>query len=100
MGMAKALVAPRVAALEEVLIHEKTALLVAATDVHDMAGAIVRLASNRGLRDSLGANARKAVEEKYNWDRNAAMTVEIAKKLIGDRKLGGQRDDHARRGGE
>ena len=100
MGMAKALVAPRVAALEEVLIHEKTALLVAATDVHDMASAIVRLASDRGLRDSLGANARKAVEEEYNWDRNAALTVEIAKKLIGDKKLVEQKGDHVRAGGE
>ncbi|MCX5800460.1 MAG: glycosyltransferase family 4 protein [Candidatus Eisenbacteria bacterium] len=83
MAMAKALVAPRVAALEEVLTHEKTALLVAAADVQDMARAIVRLASDRNLRDSLGANARRAVEEKYNWDRNAAATVEIAKGLIG-----------------
>jgi glycosyltransferase involved in cell wall biosynthesis len=100
MGMAKALVAPRVAALEEVLIHEKNALLVATADVHDMARAIVRLASDRGLRDCLGGNARKAVEEKYNWDRNAAMTVEIARKLIGDKKPVGRKGDHVRGGGE
>ena len=82
MGMAKPLIAPRVAALEEVLTHEKTALLVAAADTQEMASAIVRLASDRDLRSSLGSNARKAVEETYNWDRNAASTVEIAKKLI------------------
>ena len=86
MGMAKALVAPRVAALEEVLTDEETALLVATSDVHDMARAIVRLACDRNLRERLGANARRAVEEKYNWDRNAAMTLEIANRLSGERR--------------
>lgn len=82
MGMGKALVAPRVAALEEVLTDEETALLVTTADVHDMARAIVRLACDRTLREKLGENARKAVEEKYNWDRNAAVTLEIANRLI------------------
>jgi len=81
MGMAKALVAPRVAALEEVLVHEETALFAAAGNVQDMAGAILRLASDKALRGTLGTNARRAVEEKYNWDRNAAAVIEIAKKL-------------------
>ena len=81
MGMAKALVAPRVAALEEVLRQEETALLVEASDVEDMARAIVRLARDAGLRKRLGENARGAVEEKYNWDRNAGSTIEIVRNL-------------------
>jgi glycosyltransferase involved in cell wall biosynthesis len=96
--LAKALVAPRVAALEEVLTHQKTALLVAVGDVHAMAKAIVRLACDLDLRHRLGVNARRAVEETYNWDRNAAMTVEIARKLAWEKKLVSEKGDHVKRG--
>lgn len=81
MGMAKALVGPRVAALEEVLTDEQTALIVRVSDAAEMARAIVRLARDADLRRRLGANARRAVEEKYNWDHNAASTIEIVERL-------------------
>jgi glycosyltransferase involved in cell wall biosynthesis len=88
MAMAKALVAPRVAALEEVLEHEKTALLVAAGDVRGTADALVSLASNPELRTNLGKGARRAVEEKYNWDRNAEATLDIARRVMDARRRG------------
>jgi glycosyltransferase involved in cell wall biosynthesis len=86
MGMAKALVAPRVAALEEVLEHGKTALLVTPGDVKGIAEALLALAADVGLRESLGKNARNMVESTFNWDRNAAATVDIARNVIEGRR--------------
>jgi glycosyltransferase involved in cell wall biosynthesis len=84
MGMGKPLVAPAVAALKEVLEHDKTALLVETGNVEQIASALVRLASGPALRQTLGRNARTLVEQKYNWDANAATTVEIARKVISE----------------
>jgi glycosyltransferase involved in cell wall biosynthesis len=91
MGMGKALVAPRVKALKEVLEHEESALLVDTGNVEQMARALITLASDGLMRETLGRNARKLVEEKYNWDRNAATTVEIARQMVEARKAGARR---------
>jgi len=88
MGMGKALVAPAVAALREVLEHGKSALLVETGNVAQIADALVALASDPTLRLALGRNARKLVEEKYNWDKNAARIVEIAGRVIAARRAG------------
>ncbi|UCF79347.1 MAG: glycosyltransferase family 4 protein [Candidatus Eiseniibacteriota bacterium] len=86
MGMAKALVAPRVPALEEVLETGTTAMLVPPGDVREIARALVLLARDPGLRQGLGRRARKAVEDTYNWDRNAAVTLDIASSVIEERR--------------
>ncbi len=90
MGMGKALVAPRVPALQEVLEDGESALLVEPGNVRQIADALVALASDVALREKLGRNARRLVEEKYNWDRNAAVTIEIAGEVL-KRKGGGLR---------
>jgi glycosyltransferase involved in cell wall biosynthesis len=86
MGMGKTLVAPRVAALKEVLEHGKSAFLFDPGDVKQITRALVTLASNATMRETLGRNARKLAEEKYNWDRNAAATVEIARQVMETRR--------------
>jgi glycosyltransferase involved in cell wall biosynthesis len=46
-------------------------LLVNPGDHHALADSIVRLLSDKGLRDRLGIAARKRIEHKYNWDYTA-----------------------------
>ncbi|MFH0777895.1 MAG: glycosyltransferase family 4 protein [Candidatus Eisenbacteria bacterium] len=82
MGMARALVAPRVPALEEVLEHGENAMLVPPGDVKEIATAIADLAGDPLLRRTLGQNARRAVEQKYNWNMNASATLEVAAALM------------------
>ncbi|MBN1503844.1 MAG: glycosyltransferase family 4 protein [Candidatus Eisenbacteria bacterium] len=85
MAMGKALVAPAVAALKEVLEHGKSALFVETGNVAQIAEALVTLASDPGLRLALGNNARDLVERKHNWDKNASEIVEIAREVIAAR---------------
>jgi len=86
MAMGKALVAPAVAALREVLEHGKSALLVETGNVAQIAEALVRLADDPALRLALGRSARALVERKYNWDANASEIVETARRVIAARR--------------
>jgi glycosyltransferase involved in cell wall biosynthesis len=86
MAMGKALVAPAVAALLEVLEHGKSALFVETGNVAQIADALATLADDKALRAALGEGARKLVERKYNWDRNASEVVATARKVIAARR--------------
>ena len=86
MAMGKALVAPAVAALREVLEHGKSALFVETGNVVQIADALAALAGDPALRAALGGNARKLVEQKHNWDRNASEVVATARTVIAARR--------------
>ena len=75
MALGRAIVASRVGQLAEILDDGETALLVDPGDAEALAAAIVRLAADDGLRNRLGANARKLVMERYTWERNAARVL-------------------------
>ena len=87
MAMGKALVAPAVAALREVLEHGKSTLFVETGNVAQIADALVTLAGDRALRLALGRNARSLVEQKHNWDKNASEVVETARRVIAARRV-------------
>ena len=86
MAMGKALVAPAVAALKEVLEHGKSGLFVETGNVAQIADALVTLAGDPALRFTLGRNARSLAEQKYNWDRNASEIVDTARRVIAARR--------------
>ncbi|HEU0064146.1 MAG TPA: glycosyltransferase, partial [Flavisolibacter sp.] len=59
-------IATRCGGPEEIIIHEKTGLLVDNKNVQQMADAILRLAGNPNLQKEFGRNAREYVLQKFN----------------------------------
>jgi glycosyltransferase involved in cell wall biosynthesis len=75
MAMGKGIVASRLGQIGDVLAHEKNALLVEPKNIEELSDALLRLAGSRDLRDRLGLQARRDVEEKYTWDLNAQRVI-------------------------
>ncbi len=60
----------------------ETGVIVPAEDVQAIAAAIRSLLENAGMRETMGAAARQAVESHYNWDRVAAETTAFAREVV------------------
>lgn len=71
MAMGKGIVASRLGQIGEVLVHEKTALLVEPGNSEELGKSIVRLAQSMTLREQLGSAARREAIEHHTWTRNA-----------------------------
>ena len=71
MAMGRAMVAPAVPALCEVLEDRRTALLTRPGDAADLARACLELAGDEPLRRRLGQAAREAVVARHTWSGNA-----------------------------
>jgi glycosyltransferase involved in cell wall biosynthesis len=84
MAMGKAVVAPDLAPIRDVMVHEETGLVVPPGDRAAMSGAIARLARDRALRDELGRRARERVLGHHTWERNAQRVARIADDLVRD----------------
>ncbi|MBI2951818.1 glycosyltransferase family 4 protein [bacterium] len=61
-------VATRVGGVPEVVEDGKTGLLVEPGDASALAGAILRLLDDEGLRRSMGEAARRRAVERYSWE--------------------------------
>jgi len=83
-SFAKPVVASRVGCLGEYVKDGVTGLLVTPGDVEQLADAIVRLLSNNTLRQKMGENAARWVEERQ--EKIAAQTLAVYEKAIGMRK--------------
>ncbi|MEO0224811.1 MAG: glycosyltransferase family 4 protein [candidate division WOR-3 bacterium] len=70
MAMGKAIICSNIGQMSKILIHKKTAYMVRAGDIDDMAYAMKVLIEDEKLREYLGENARKEVIEKYTWDKH------------------------------
>ncbi len=74
LAAGRAMVATAVDGTPEVIINEKTGLTVPAGDASGLAGAIVRLLGDPGLRRRLGAAGRSRVEAHFNLSRQVRET--------------------------
>ena len=85
-GMASRLplVATAVGEVPVVVVDGVTGLLVAAEDVEGLAGAILKLLRDRGLRERLGGAGRQLVEEKYSAARMAADYLKVYEAAIAE----------------
>jgi len=83
MAMGKAIVAPAMRNIEDLLTHERSALLFAPEDGGALAAAIGRLVAEPALRRALGTEARRLVEDGFTWHRNAREVVKLAGRLHG-----------------
>ncbi len=77
-------IATRVGGLPEVVLSEKTGILVAPKNEEETADAIARLTDNLSLRNAMGQAGRAFVTEKYDWKKNVAMMKSVYDTLAGD----------------
>ena len=83
MAMGKGIVASRLGQIGEVLLDEKTALLVEPGNVKELSEGILRLARDRSLRERLGREAREAACAHHTWAHNAARVLHAYRALLG-----------------
>jgi glycosyltransferase involved in cell wall biosynthesis len=72
MSCGKACIATDIPAVKGIIEHGKNGLLVPPDDPMALAAAISRLSSSPELRASLGAAARKRIEERFSIEREVA----------------------------
>lgn len=85
MSMGRAVIAPRVPAIEEVVRHGETGLLFEPGSADSLRGAVELLMRDDGLRLSLGRNARECVLAHHTWTINARRVLEALKDKLKDR---------------
>jgi glycosyltransferase involved in cell wall biosynthesis len=72
MAAGKAIVAPAIPNVKQILAHRKNALLVPPDQAEALAGALEELLNNEQLRTRLGQAARKQSLENHSWDRTVS----------------------------
>jgi glycosyltransferase involved in cell wall biosynthesis len=72
MAAGKAIVAPAISNLQQILAHRSTAMLVPPDSGEAAAGAVVELLQDDGLRARLGAAARQQALDRHSWDSTVA----------------------------
>jgi glycosyltransferase involved in cell wall biosynthesis len=83
MACRRAIVATSAGGIPEVVVDEETGLLVGPRDHAAMAKAIVRLLSDRALRERMGAAGFARVQERFTAERMVAATTEIYSRVAG-----------------
>ena len=76
MAMEKAIIAPAVGPVKEVLNNGETGLLIMPGNASEMAQKIVRLAGDPALRRSLGTAGRAYVVANHTWRQNAIKALD------------------------
>jgi glycosyltransferase involved in cell wall biosynthesis len=76
MAMGKPIVASRLGQIADVLIHEKTGLLVEPGGARQLSNAIIRLTQSPQLREQLGAASRQSAIANHTWTRNAQIILD------------------------
>jgi glycosyltransferase involved in cell wall biosynthesis len=85
-------IASRVGDLPEVVVHERTGLLVPPRDAAALADAMERLVADAALREFLGAEAARHAGERLSWSRIAEQSTATYRKAIEARPVAsGQR---------
>ncbi len=81
MACERPLVVSNVDGLREVVIHEKTGLIVKKEDPEAIAVALLRLINDNSMAIELGKNGRKRVLEMYDWNDNVKHMLEIYEQI-------------------
>jgi glycosyltransferase involved in cell wall biosynthesis len=77
MAMQCAVIGTTIGAIPEIIEDGVSGLLVPPRDENALADAISRLLDNPGLRETLGSNARRRVEDRFDIRRNIQAYVEL-----------------------
>jgi glycosyltransferase involved in cell wall biosynthesis len=76
MAMAKPVVAPRMANIEDLIADGEDGLLFGPGNTGELLSALRRLQDDSQLRDRLGAAAREKVERERNWHSNVHAVID------------------------
>ena len=69
------------------LKETNTALLVTDHSLSSFKNAVLKLTSDKDLRNSLGANGRKIIEQKYTKEKILNQYISLIEKLLNQKKL-------------
>jgi glycosyltransferase involved in cell wall biosynthesis len=83
MSMERAVVAPRLENVRDLITEARDGLLFTPGDAADLARAIRLVASDAEMRGRLGAQARRTVLNVRNWRRNAEQVLALVAQHIG-----------------
>jgi glycosyltransferase involved in cell wall biosynthesis len=75
MACARPVVGSKVGGIKTSVADGETGYLVPPKDPGALAGRLVRLLSEAGLRERMGRAARRRIEEHYTWERVAALAA-------------------------
>ncbi len=81
---ARPLIASDVPGCREIVRHEQSGLLVPPRDPEALAAALARLARDPYLREKMGKEARRLVEERFAQSLITTQTVALYKNLVGN----------------
>ena len=82
MAMGRAIVAPAVPPIREILADGDSAVFFQPHDVDSFKQAVRRVVTDAALRCRLAANARRLAEERHTWRKNAERTIHLAHQLL------------------
>jgi alpha-maltose-1-phosphate synthase len=88
MACERPVVASRVGGIPEVVVPEKTGMLVPPGDAKALADALNSVLRNRDRAREMGLAGRKRVEEQFSWTSIAAKTAQMYEELLGERRAG------------
>jgi glycosyltransferase involved in cell wall biosynthesis len=88
MAMGKAVIAPNLPPIRDVLRHGQTGLIIERGDPAALRAAISMLAADRRLRARLGSEARRQVLARHTWEANARRVVELTAEIIQSKSEG------------
>jgi glycosyltransferase involved in cell wall biosynthesis len=77
MAMARAVVAPRIENICDLVLDGEDGLLFTPDSVDDLASVLRRLAADRELRQKLGSEARRRILNSRTWQRNADLVLKL-----------------------
>ncbi len=80
--MQKPIVATNVGGIPEIIRNDREGLLVNPGNSLQLAEAISQMFSDPSGRQNFGINARKRVEKKFTWEKNASTTLELYRNMI------------------
>lgn len=78
-------IASNIGGLAEIIVQEKTGLLVPAEDVSELSRAMEKLVANPSLRDALGRQGRAHVLKYYDWQRNVTQMEQVYKRVLSNK---------------
>jgi glycosyltransferase involved in cell wall biosynthesis len=82
MAMEKAILAPDMPNIKDIIDDEKNGKLFTPDDAASLKSNLLKLMENESLRKEFGTRARKDVLQKLTWENNARLTAGLAEQLI------------------
>jgi glycosyltransferase involved in cell wall biosynthesis len=77
MSYSKPVIASNVGGITDVVINGYNGILVKDNDPEILAAAIKKLAQNKELSKKLGENAKKSIDERFNWNKIVSKLIEL-----------------------